>query len=352
MRYGMSDWKARRFIETAAALPHLPAISEALERGELGVDKVLELTRFAKVETEDGLIPWARQVSAARIRQEADVVRRGEPDEAANDDALRSVTWAFRDEGRRFEMHAELPAAQGAAVATAIDRVARTVPSMPDERGDLHMPARRADALVGLCSARLAEDPDPDRATVVVHARVGTADPSIGRRDRRRRGGAPLDPRTAALRGPRRDRARGRRGPRHRHGTDHARSRRRGCSGRSGIATVDVGSLGAAPRRSPRRTTSCSGATADRPTSTISPPSARGTTSSSTNTGGGSRAAPRATSGGTDPTGRATWPVLPGARSAGPQRDRVISTQRKSRDSRRSASTLPPVWQSGQYVTS
>jgi hypothetical protein len=45
MRYGMSDWKARRFIETAAALPHLPAISQALERGELGVDKVLELTR-------------------------------------------------------------------------------------------------------------------------------------------------------------------------------------------------------------------------------------------------------------------------------------------------------------------
>jgi hypothetical protein len=180
MRYGMSDWKARRFIETAAALPYLPAISQALERGELGVDKVLELTRFAKVETEDGLIPWARQVSAARIRQEADVVRRGEPDEAANDDAVRSVTWAFRDEGRRFEMHAQLPAAQGAAVATAIDRVARTLPSMPDEQGDLHMPARRADALVGLCSARLAADPDPDRATVVVHARVGTADPRSG----------------------------------------------------------------------------------------------------------------------------------------------------------------------------
>jgi hypothetical protein len=177
MRYGMSDWKARRFIETAAALPHLPAISEALGSGELGVDKVLELTRFAKVETEDGLIPWARQVSAARIRQEADVVRRGEPDEAAADDAVRSVTWAFRDEGRRFEMHADLPAAQGAAVATAIDRVARTLPSMPHEQGDLHMLARRADALVGLCSARLAEDPDPDRATVVVHARVGTADP-------------------------------------------------------------------------------------------------------------------------------------------------------------------------------
>ena len=30
--------------------------------------------------------------------------------------------------------------------------------------------ARRADALVALCSSRLGSDPDPDRATVVVHA--------------------------------------------------------------------------------------------------------------------------------------------------------------------------------------
>ena len=32
------------------------------------------------------------------------------------------------------------------------------------------MEARRADALVALCSASIAEDADPDRATVVVHA--------------------------------------------------------------------------------------------------------------------------------------------------------------------------------------
>jgi len=180
MRYGMSDWKARRLIETAAALPHLPAVSRALDRGELGVDKVVELARFAQPDTEDGLIPWAQKVSAARIRHEADVARRGEPDEAANDDAMRSVTWAFRDEGRRFELHADLPAAQGAVVATAIDRVAASVPEMPHEHGGIHLPARRADALVGLCSARLADDPDPDRAMVVIHARVGTSEVGTG----------------------------------------------------------------------------------------------------------------------------------------------------------------------------
>jgi hypothetical protein len=180
MRYGISDWKARRLIETATALPHLPATARALDRGELGVDKVVELARFAQPETEDGLIPWAQKVSSARIRQEGDVVRRGEPDEAANDDAMRSLTWAFRDEGRRFELHADLPAAQGAVVATAIDRVAASVPAMPHEQGGIHLPARRADALVGLCSARLAADPDQDRATVVIHARAGASDPAAG----------------------------------------------------------------------------------------------------------------------------------------------------------------------------
>jgi hypothetical protein len=180
MRYGISDWKARRLIETATALPHLPAITRALDDGRLGVDKVVELARFAQPDTEDGLVAWAQQVSSARIRREGDLARRGEPDEAANEDAMRSVTWAFRDEGRRFELHADLPAAQGAVVATTIDRVAASVPVMPHEQGGIHTTARRADALVGLCSARLAADPDPDRATVVIHARVGATETGTG----------------------------------------------------------------------------------------------------------------------------------------------------------------------------
>ena len=180
MRYGISDWKARRLIDAAAALPTLPAIAGALERGDLGIDKVVELARFATVETEDGLVPWAQRVSAGRIRHEGDVVRRAEPDEATRDDAGRSLTWAFRDEGRRFEMHADLPAAQGAVVAKAIDRVAAAIPALPDEQGDFHAPARRADALVGLCSARLATEPDLERATVVLHARVGIVGEQAG----------------------------------------------------------------------------------------------------------------------------------------------------------------------------
>jgi hypothetical protein len=43
---------------------------------------------------------------------------------------------------------------------------------MPDEEERAFISARRADALVALCSARIATDLDQDRATVVVHAQL------------------------------------------------------------------------------------------------------------------------------------------------------------------------------------
>jgi Domain of unknown function (DUF222)/HNH endonuclease len=55
-------------------------------------------------------------------------------------------------------------------VARALDRLAETLPVMPGEEGEGYAGARRADALLALCSARLGADPAPDRATVVVHA--------------------------------------------------------------------------------------------------------------------------------------------------------------------------------------
>jgi hypothetical protein len=57
-------------------------------------------------------------------------------------------------------------------VAKALERLAETIPGMLGEEDPCHADARRADALVALCSSRMAEDPDPDRATVVVHAQL------------------------------------------------------------------------------------------------------------------------------------------------------------------------------------
>src|SRR6478736_3849190 len=52
VRYGISDWKTRRWIAASHSLDGLPRVAEAMVRGDPGIDKVVELTRFATPGTE------------------------------------------------------------------------------------------------------------------------------------------------------------------------------------------------------------------------------------------------------------------------------------------------------------
>jgi hypothetical protein len=194
MRYGISCWKARRWIGAAHALEGLPRLSESLASGELGLDKVIELARFAAPESETDLIRWAKQVSCAAVRHRGDVWARAHRDDVVETERSRTVSWWWFEEGRRFGLQAELPAAQGAIVARAIERMAEQVPPMPGEQDEWFADARRADALVALCSARAAADPDPDRATVVVHAQLAGLEDGSGGCEIE--GGAALAPET------------------------------------------------------------------------------------------------------------------------------------------------------------
>ena len=169
IRYGLSWWKADRWIKAAAALHDLPGIAHALEAGTLGIDKVAELSRFATRETEADLIPWANDVTCANVRRRADLAVRAARTDTAEIENDRSLRYWFDDGGRRFGLEARMPSSQGAVVARALERVVAQVPPMPGEAGG-GIDARRADALQALCSQRIVDDPDPDRATVVVHA--------------------------------------------------------------------------------------------------------------------------------------------------------------------------------------
>ena len=155
-------------------------MAAAFERGDLGIDKVAELTRFATPETEESLVDWAQNVSSGRIRQRANQARRATIEETQSDDSDRRLTWWWFDDGRKFGLEAELPSAQGAVVARAIGRLAETLPVLPGEEDRFFTGQRRADALVALASSQIASDPDPDRATVIVHARVDVAGRPIG----------------------------------------------------------------------------------------------------------------------------------------------------------------------------
>lgn len=181
MRDGISAWKARRWIVAGHALERLPGVADALERGRLGLDKIVELARFASSEDEAALIRWAEGVSCAAIRHRGDVWSRAAQDEVVETHRARTLTWWWLEEERRFGLQAELPAAEGAIVARAIERLAERIPVMPDEDGDSYRETRRADALVALCSSRVREDTDPARPTVVIHAQArGLADGTGG----------------------------------------------------------------------------------------------------------------------------------------------------------------------------
>ncbi len=163
MRYGVSWWKAERWIRAGHALRSLPRIAGAFERGEIGIDKVLELCRFATPETEARLLRWAGEVSAATIRRRGDLEVRRSREEAEQAERARSVNIWYADEGTMGELLARLPAAEMAVVEQCLDRVADRLPTMPDE--DPNGPERLADALVAVC--RGSADPTP---TILIHA--------------------------------------------------------------------------------------------------------------------------------------------------------------------------------------
>jgi hypothetical protein len=191
IRYGMSWWKADRWVKAAAALLDLPAVAGALESGMLGIDKVVELCRFATPERERELVVWAVDATCATIRRRADLEVRAAADETVEFERNRSLRYWYEDGGRRFGLEASMPSAQGAVVAKALSRAVDQIPVMPAEHDAAYIEARRADALVALCSQRIAVDADADRATVVIHASIDALE---GRRNAETEHGAVMPP--------------------------------------------------------------------------------------------------------------------------------------------------------------
>ena len=200
-RYGISQWKARRWIGAAYALEHLPVISHALTSGTLSLDKVVELSRFATGVTEKKLVSWARRVTPAAIRRRADAEVRTSLERAREVESDRHLTWWWHQDDGALEIEGRLPPAEGSAFISAVDRMAKDLPdSLPEECAPTHdtgysIEQRRADALALLCSARIADDQDPDRAMVVVHAPYDAL--TKGRRNATIANGPAIDPRTA-----------------------------------------------------------------------------------------------------------------------------------------------------------
>lgn len=173
MRYGVSGWKAHRWVRAAHVIDGLPVVTAGLASGALGIDAVVELTRFATPDTEARLVAWARGVSPAAVRRRADREARRDRDAVDEAERDRFLDWWYSDEGRRVVLHGELPADRGAIVVRALESLAADLPVLPDEDGEHFDAARRADALVAICEGRAA-----DAAEVTGAASDQAGDPS------------------------------------------------------------------------------------------------------------------------------------------------------------------------------
>ena len=170
--FHISKWKARRWIEAAYALEHLPRLSAALEAGALSLDKTVELTRFATPQAEKKLIAWARKVTVGCIRQRGDeaLALPKEDTEAAHHNRDLEMWW--HDHGLHFQGF--MTAEQGMAFVEAVDRVAHELPEDPDSPPALFegeeapsMGQRRLDAMVLLTTS--SGNGSRATPTVVVH---------------------------------------------------------------------------------------------------------------------------------------------------------------------------------------
>lgn len=173
-RYGTGPHTAREEVRVAHALEELPAIAQAYAEGRLSWDKVRPLTRFATPPDDTELAREAEGVTAAAVQQMARHHRPPTREDDAEAHRRRSLRTSWNDDETVLHLSGRLPAAEGAAVEKALDRIAEGYPPDPVTGTYEDYDSRRADALVEICSVRLGADADPDRATVVVHADLET----------------------------------------------------------------------------------------------------------------------------------------------------------------------------------
>ena len=193
-RVGLAPGAARERVRVARALGTLPALAEALARGELSYAKVRALTRVATPETEARLLAVGRAGTAVHVerivRGWRRVDRQAEAREAARQHAGRALHVYPGEDGTVVlrgrltpEVGALLLRALDAARETLYQRRRATVPPASDPATEAPTrPQQQADALALLAETALHQGLDPgapgERYQVVVHVDAAVlADP-------------------------------------------------------------------------------------------------------------------------------------------------------------------------------
>jgi len=196
-RVGLDLGAARERVRVARALGTLPALAEALARGELSYAKVRALTRVATPETEARLLAVGRAGTAAHVERIVRGWRRGDrlakAREAARQHAGRALH-VYQDEDGTVVLRGRLAPEVGALLLRALDAARETLyqkrraaaAAPPPAHPGTEPPSRaqqQADALALLAEAALHHELDPgapgERYQVVVHVDAAVlADPA------------------------------------------------------------------------------------------------------------------------------------------------------------------------------
>lgn len=186
-RTGIDLGAAREKVRVAKALPALPRISAAMQRGQLSYAKVRALTRVATADNEGALLDLALAGTCTHVERAVRAWRRVDRVQAAQETEARHLqrqlsTWV--DDDGMVVIRGRLTPGVGAVVQRALeaaaDRLFRETrgASTGDALAEEVTPAqRRADALALLAESALAAGLDSgtagDRYQVVLHVEAG-----------------------------------------------------------------------------------------------------------------------------------------------------------------------------------
>ena len=171
-RYGLARATALEWVRTSRALEELPALAEAVGAGRLSADQTRWAIRIADATSDAEVAAHAPARSAAELQDQARRMQVPTPNQCDDADRRRSIRWREVHEGRSMRISGEMPVEEGATLAAALTRLAEQADPASDTGLFEPFESRCADALVELAAASLADDADPDRATVVVHVPV------------------------------------------------------------------------------------------------------------------------------------------------------------------------------------
>jgi hypothetical protein len=161
--------EAKDFVRIAVALQSLPLTLSSFESGSLSFAEVREMTQFFTPDNEGELLETFQFVSLNTLRERARAALVATQEPKPEED-----NWArFSQRNGRCRMTVEGDETFMGLIQSTLDIEADTECKMPSGE---YRPVcyRRATALRSLCEQRIAGDPEPDRATVVIETDLDT----------------------------------------------------------------------------------------------------------------------------------------------------------------------------------